>query len=91
MSKGKLYEDIKTKFYKEFSGAGELWFNYFGSPEENAGHVDPHWDDVEIGSILDEAKKEFEQINPNYEDNTDWHDADLDEWFKKWFGDDIDE
>jgi hypothetical protein len=74
MTKGKLYDNIPEPARLGIGNTNEGDFISYTNHTANL-------------KLLDEAKKEFEQINPNYEDNADWHDADLDEWFKKWFGD----
>lgn len=43
----KIYtlEQIKKAFWSEFHEAGEVWFDYFGSHEENEGCTESAWED----------------------------------------------
>lgn len=40
-------EQVRQAYWKVFHGAGELWFDYLGSPEENAESTAEHWAEFE--------------------------------------------
>ncbi len=51
-------DQIKSAFWENFHGCGELWFSYLGSPKRNEGCTQDSWEEFleELEKTVDQSK-----------------------------------